>query len=67
MPEITINALTNGIEICEQLAEMLTEAVAGGGSVSFLHPLAPEAAEAFWQASMSASASCWPENSPTML
>jgi ribosomal protein S18 acetylase RimI-like enzyme len=31
------------------LSDMLIETVANGGSVSFMHPLAPEAADAFWR------------------
>ena len=34
-------------EICG-LAELLIDCVAGGASVSFMHPLAPEKAIAFW-------------------
>jgi GNAT superfamily N-acetyltransferase len=32
-----------------QLAEVLVDCVAGGASVSFMHPLAPERALAFWR------------------
>ena len=34
------------------LSEILVEVVAGGGSVSFLHPLPLETAAAFWRASL---------------
>jgi ribosomal protein S18 acetylase RimI-like enzyme len=37
------------------LAELLIEVVAHGGSVSFMHPLAPEAAAAFWDAALAAA------------
>lgn len=37
------------------LADMLIEAVASGASVSFMHPLGPRAAAAFWEASLSAA------------
>jgi ribosomal protein S18 acetylase RimI-like enzyme len=37
------------------LAETLVEAVASGASVSFMHPLAPEAAAAFWTKSLAAA------------
>jgi ribosomal protein S18 acetylase RimI-like enzyme len=37
------------------LSEVLIETVAGGGSVSFMHPLAPEAAEAFWTQALAAA------------
>jgi len=33
---------------CHALAELLIDCVAGGASVSFMHPLAPERALAFW-------------------
>jgi GNAT superfamily N-acetyltransferase len=33
----------------DALAEVLTDCVAGGASVSFMHPLAPGRARAFWQ------------------
>jgi GNAT superfamily N-acetyltransferase len=33
----------------DALAEVLTDCVAGGASVSFMHPLAPGRALAFWQ------------------
>ena len=35
-------------EIRAALSEMLIETVANGGSVSFMHPLAPRPAAAFW-------------------
>src|SRR5262249_38280419 len=35
--------------------ETLMETVAGGGSVSFLHPLAPDVAAAFWTQSLAAA------------
>ena len=38
------------------LADLLIETVAAGGSVSFMHPLAPEAANAFWEKSLAAAA-----------
>jgi ribosomal protein S18 acetylase RimI-like enzyme len=37
------------------LSEMLIETVANGGSVSFMHPLAPEAADAFWRDSLASA------------
>jgi ribosomal protein S18 acetylase RimI-like enzyme len=54
MSEITIAPLTASPAICAALTEMLIEAVASGGSVSFMHPLAPEQANAFWTASLAA-------------
>jgi ribosomal protein S18 acetylase RimI-like enzyme len=55
MPDITIKALTASPDILQALSEILVETVAGGGSVSFMHPLAPEAAFAFWQGSLAAA------------
>ena len=43
-----IVALRRAPGIISQLAQTLVEAVANGASVSFMHPLAPEAAAAFW-------------------
>src|SRR5664279_209724 len=37
------------------LSEILVEVVAGGGSVSFLHPLSPQSAADFWQVSLAAA------------
>ena len=37
------------------LADILVEVVANGGSVSFMDPLAPEAAAAFWARSLAAA------------
>ncbi|HEY1293669.1 MAG TPA: GNAT family N-acetyltransferase [Chloroflexota bacterium] len=37
------------------LGELLRETVAAGGSVSFMHPLAPEVAAAFWRKSLQAA------------
>ena len=36
------------------LSELLIETVAAGGSVSFMHPLAPDDASAFWTRSLAA-------------
>jgi len=40
----------------EMLSEILIEVVADGGSVSFMHPLQPEAAKAFWDGALAAAA-----------
>jgi ribosomal protein S18 acetylase RimI-like enzyme len=53
MSNIDIKALKASPEIQNALSDILIEAVANGGSVSFMHPLAPEAAHAFWQRSLS--------------
>jgi ribosomal protein S18 acetylase RimI-like enzyme len=56
MPEIKIEALSASPETYTLLSEVLIETVANGGSVSFLHPLAPEAAQAFWNDALAAAA-----------
>jgi ribosomal protein S18 acetylase RimI-like enzyme len=38
------------------LTDILIEVVAGGGSVSFMHPLAPETATAFWATALASAA-----------
>lgn len=55
MSEIEIAALTSSSRVREMLSEILIEVVAAGGSVSFMHPLAPEAANAFWEASLASA------------
>ena len=35
-----------------QLCDLLVETVASGGSVSFMHPLSMEDAQAFWEKSL---------------
>jgi ribosomal protein S18 acetylase RimI-like enzyme len=55
MPNIAIKALKPSPEICAALSELLIETVANGGSVSFMHPLSREAAEAFWSKSLDAA------------
>jgi ribosomal protein S18 acetylase RimI-like enzyme len=42
-------------EVVSALADLLVETVASGGSVSFMHPLAPEVAAAFWTKSLAAA------------
>jgi ribosomal protein S18 acetylase RimI-like enzyme len=44
-------------DIVAALADILVEAVASGGSVSFMHPLAPDAAADFWCDSLAQAAS----------
>ena len=55
MSDIAIKALKLSPEICAALSELLIETVANGGSVSFMHPLSQEAAEAFWRDSLTAA------------
>jgi GNAT superfamily N-acetyltransferase len=56
MSMLTIHALTGDSATVATLAEILVQVVAGGGSVGFMHPLAPAAAEAFWEGSLRAAA-----------
>jgi ribosomal protein S18 acetylase RimI-like enzyme len=49
-------ALSAGPLNTEELSELLIEAVEHGGSVSYMHPLAPQAAAEFWQAALLAAA-----------
>ena len=54
-PEIEIIPLSASPDAIGALARILIEVVASGGSVSFMHPLAPEAAAAFWAKSLAAA------------
>ena len=56
MSAIEIKALNASPAIQATLSEILVETVANGGSVSFMHPLATAAADAFWQESLAAAA-----------
>ena len=55
MPDIEIRSLSASPDICAMLRDMLIETVAHGGSVSFMHPLSPEAADAFWRDSLASA------------
>jgi ribosomal protein S18 acetylase RimI-like enzyme len=55
MSNIEIKALSPSPEIRAMLGEILVETVANGGSVSFMHPLSQEVAEAFWRDSLAAA------------
>lgn len=50
-----IRALTGTPATVEALSSLLIDTVAGGGSVSFMHPLSPEDARAFWRGSLAAA------------
>lgn len=56
MTEIDIKALSASPTVCEMLSDILVEVVANGGSVSFMHPLDPAEARAFWDKSLAAAA-----------
>jgi ribosomal protein S18 acetylase RimI-like enzyme len=55
MAEIKIAPLTASPDVLRALSEILVEAVASGGSVSFMHPLALEAADSFWRGSLASA------------
>jgi GNAT superfamily N-acetyltransferase len=46
-----IDVLAGSETVVRSLAAILVEVVAGGGSVSFMHPLEPGIAERFWRSS----------------
>ena len=52
---LEIVSLRPSPEVVSALAETLVEVVAAGGSVGFMHPLAPDAASAFWTRSLAAA------------
>jgi ribosomal protein S18 acetylase RimI-like enzyme len=52
---VEIAALRLTPNTVSQLADLLVDTVANGGSVSFMHPLAPEVAAAFWTKSLTAA------------
>jgi ribosomal protein S18 acetylase RimI-like enzyme len=56
MLPIRIEPLTSSSVICSALSEMLVEAVAHGGSVSFVHPLPLAVAVTFWRDALAAAA-----------
>jgi hypothetical protein len=56
MSAITISPLTDLPQIRAALSELLVETVANGGSVSFMHPLPLEEADAFWRESLASAA-----------
>ena len=53
---ITIRPLGADDHALDQLAALLEAVVADGGSVGFMHPVAPAAARAFWPGSLAAAA-----------
>jgi len=56
MNQLEINALSDSPVMRAMLADLLIETVAAGGSVSFMHPLSPDAACDFWGKSLAAAA-----------
>ena len=55
MNDVAVRPLTASPQTIERLAALLVETVAAGGSVSFMHPLAPAEARAFWTRSLAAA------------
>jgi ribosomal protein S18 acetylase RimI-like enzyme len=52
---IQLGPLTDTGEVRAALSDLLIEVVANGGSVSFMHPLAPDTAADFWAKSLAAA------------
>ena len=55
MSATEVRALSASPDIRNALSEILIETVAHGGSVSFMHPLQPNAADAFWNDALAAA------------
>jgi len=55
MPSFPIRPLQDTPAIRRALGELLVETVAGGGSVSFMHPLPLATAETFWMDSLASA------------
>jgi ribosomal protein S18 acetylase RimI-like enzyme len=55
MRGMTISVLEPSSEVVATLSDILIETVAAGGSVSFMHPLAPETALGFWTTALAAA------------
>lgn len=56
MTDILVEPLGPSPGVVAALGEILVKVVAGGGSVSFMHPLAAREAEAFWIGALAAAA-----------
>src|SRR5690242_16285025 len=56
MSPFAIKPLEDSPPIRSALGRLLVETVANGGSVSFMHPLPPAEAEAFWRDSLASAA-----------
>jgi ribosomal protein S18 acetylase RimI-like enzyme len=56
MTEIAIEALSAAPKIRAMLRDIVIETVANGGSVTFMHPLSPAMADAFWEESLASAA-----------
>lgn len=54
-PDLHVEELEASPLVLAQLAEILIETVAAGGSVGFMHPVTLDAALAFWQGALAAA------------
>jgi ribosomal protein S18 acetylase RimI-like enzyme len=52
---LRIEALRDTPDVRRMLGELLVNVVANGGSISFMHPLSPDAADAFWKDALSSA------------
>ncbi len=55
MSDFTIKPLSASPAVIDALSDILIETVAAGGSVSFMHPLARDAASRFWTQALAAA------------
>jgi len=55
METLRITSLQAAPNVLDALSALLIETVSQGGSVSFMHPLAPDAARAFWEGALAAA------------
>ncbi len=55
MSQLQVVPLVDSPSVRRALCEILVDVVAHGGSVSFMHPLSLEAADAFWERSLGAA------------
>src|SRR5690349_5919613 len=53
--EFEIEILVSRPDVIEELAELIIEVVAHGGSVSFMHPLSKKTAISFWETSLASA------------
>lgn len=56
MSALLIRPLAADTATVDALAALLAETVAAGGSVTFMHPLAPERAQGFWRGALEGAA-----------
>ena len=54
-PELRTAPLHPAPDVLDGLSDLLVQTVAQGGSVSFMHPLAPQTARQFWEGSLAAA------------